>query len=155
VPSAIAEDIAIDCTYTLAVRIHQFDSSRGTLHAWIRSSGLNALRDWFRANRHQTKLTYLENLACRPIYGQSLPDEAMHLVVQQALLRLSATDQSIMQMKFHEGLNHRQIADALGISHDNVRKHYERAISRLRTLLQQDRHVQARMLRSRPVATCT
>jgi RNA polymerase sigma factor (sigma-70 family) len=155
VPAAAAEDIAVDCIHKLARRIHQFDSSRGTLEEWVHSSGLNSLRDWIRQDRLVAKVPYVDNIPHRPLYGGSHPDQTMQLVVQQAVLHLSATDQKIIEMKFCEDRNHRQIGEALGLSHESVRKHYERALSRLRTLLKQDLRVQARILGTRRTATYT
>lgn len=155
IPSDIAEDLAIECTYRLASRIHQFDRSRGTLEGWVRSSGLNALRDWFRAHHDENTIPYLDNLPYPLSYRGQRADESTQLVVQQALLHLSATDQRIMEMRFREDLTHCQIAEALRMSHDSVRQHYVRALSRLEKLLKRDEQIQARILRARRTAACS
>ena len=148
IPASIAEDLAVECTEKLARRIPQYDPARGTLQAWVRASGMNALRDWIRTYQASRETTYLDELPRQAVYTKFHSDDAMALVVQQALLHLSNTDQKIIDMKFREGCTHAQIAEALGMSHDNVRKHYERALARLKTLLKQEERVQARLCRS-------
>jgi RNA polymerase sigma factor (sigma-70 family) len=149
VPSHIAEDIAIECTYRLASRIHQFDPSRGSLEAWARGAGLNALRDWSRANRHQSRIPYFDSLPSRLGPGDTRSDEITQFVIQQALLHLSSTDQKIIELRFREDLTHRQIAEILGLSHESIRQHYVRALSRLRKLLRRDERFQARLFGKR------
>jgi len=133
-----AEEVVCD-VYTRAwQRAGSYDSSRGTVMAWLAVMARNRAIDRLRQRRAALSLDDDRHGAL----AQSLVGEAMDpeqvltrfqsgSAVHRALQSISAQRRHLLGLAFFQGLSHQEIADATGMPLGTVKSHLRRALSAL------------------------
>src|SRR5258708_2581589 len=125
----------------------QFDPSRGTCKAWLlqyayhrsmnRRKYLNRRR-FYEQLDEQGVASAAENVQagtrCAPGGGQLVLQE-LRMLVHQGLGSLNREQCRALQMAYFEGMSLQEVADRTGESFGNVRHHYYRGLSRLRSFV--------------------
>jgi len=139
--ATLAEDVS-QCVFIAFTRRAKSIRSGSVLGAWLmqttRFAALNALK--LRARRR-----HYEQAACtsrRELDSQSDPSvqsehnwQSVEPVLDEAISRLPAADQTAVVLKFFRGLTTREIAAMTGATEQAVQKRVGRAIERLRKQL--------------------
>ncbi len=140
---------AEDATQEVFIKIygaaHRLDPSRDP-GPWVVTIAYNVCRDLWRSRRH--KLDRLsssldehpglgERAGAAPGPGAEETVERGERAerVQAAILELPESLRTVVVLHDYQGLNHEEIARAVGASHAAVRKRYSRALNRLGELL--------------------
>lgn len=115
----------------------------GSVVAWLFGVANNVVRNSQRSvRRHQRALQRLPSPVVEPDFADDaaarLDDEERMARVLSALARLSNGDREVLALSAWSGLDHRQIADALGVPVGTVKSRLSRARERLRRLSEPD-----------------
>jgi RNA polymerase sigma-70 factor, ECF subfamily len=109
----------------------------GSQLAWLYRIARNTLYDYWRKHKdlsleNESKLEASESMSTAELLDQQLEIEKL----KDALKKLPADMQTIIQLRFTEGLPSKQVAKRLGIADGNVRIMQYRALKKLREYLQ-------------------
>ena len=108
----------------------------GWLHRAARYVAANALRREYRHNRRRQSLCDSmprQEPVAMPDQTHATDDwEAVAPLLDTALDRLRQRDRDAVLLRFMQGMSHREIGQAIGITEEAARKRIERAVSRLR-----------------------
>lgn len=129
-----AEDIAQDVCIKVGAAIARFDG-RSAFSSWVFRITLNAVRDWQRAGRRQSRNV--------DAYAAFTPDErpaeqeeaATSSQLWAAVRRLPEKQRDAVLLVYAEDLSHAQAADIMGIKEATVSFHVHEARKTLRGLL--------------------
>jgi len=138
---AEAEEILQEVFVELWRRAPQYDSSRGSVVAWVvtvaRSRALDALRA--RTRRYgDRQLQFSDRHALGTDGGR--PDVLVsstrwHQALRQAFKRLSEDQRSVLELSYFLGMSHGQIAEALNLPVGTVKSRILAGMRALRTML--------------------
>ena len=106
------------------------------LAEWLFTSLRNRAIDQHRKDQRMTLVApqqQAESAAAADNPADSLASAETKSALATALNALSERQQEIIQLKFHDGLRYKEIAEVLGISAGTVAKTMHEAIARLRT----------------------
>ena len=103
---------------------------------WLATITYNACRDARRRAGARPEVTTDATTIGDVRAAQDTPEDAMvrrerERVIQQALLELDEPSRAVVLLHNYSGMNHDEIAVALGMSHAAVRKRYSRGLKRL------------------------
>ncbi|MBQ0125272.1 MAG: sigma-70 family RNA polymerase sigma factor [Clostridiales bacterium] len=101
--------------------------------AWILTVARNCALDMLR---HRSYETPDENIADRPEYRFDESAVVLSMEVKSALDALSDEDRQVVTLKIYAGLRHGEIAKMLGISTEAAKKKYQRALARLKEMME-------------------
>ncbi len=108
-----------------------YDPERGSERSWLFGIARNAALDELRRRKRIAPLV-MEPAA--PDDGDE--DRALRrAAVRTALTALPARDRELIALKFHAGLDNRELADVLGVSVSNAGTRLHRALNKLREIL--------------------
>lgn len=140
---------AQDVTQDVFCKVHgaagRLDASRDP-GPWLTTITMNLCRSIWRSSayrmaRQATPIGPDEKAGYE--IASSEPDPAtQHLdrerdrIVQDAVLQLDETARAVVVLHDYQGLDHREIASILGLSHDAARKRHSRALQELGRLLE-------------------
>lgn len=136
---ADAEDLVCDVYERAWMTSQSYDSTRGTVLAWLlimcRSRALDVLRQ--RRMRTRGGEAYAREAQSGVDAG---PDVVLDLferghVVHRALATLSPLRRRMIALAFFRGLSHQEIADELSMPLGTVKSHVRRALAELRNAL--------------------
>lgn len=141
-----AEDIVANVFRTLWKRRFDWDPS-GSARSYLLTATRNEAASWVRQLRRQAGI---EQRAGRedtiPALGAptAAPDDALtareiHAAIEQASAALPAQCRAVFQLRWTEGLKHREIAERMGLSLKTVEMHMTRALRAIRERLQPHR----------------
>ena len=138
---AEAEEITQEIFVELWRRAPQYDSSRGSVIAWVvtvaRSRALDALRA--RTRRYEDRhLQFSERHALGTDGGR--PDVLVsstrwHQALRQAFKRLSDDQRAVLELSYFVGMSHGQIAEALNLPVGTVKSRILLGMRALRAML--------------------
>lgn len=136
--SADAEDICQGVLVRMADGFARFPDAGAAL-AYARRSVVNAVIDLRRHEQRERRV--LAELAAEQhrqhaVAGAS--DDARTAV--EALELLGARDRAALALRYHDGLSHREVAEALGVTEITARAICSRALKRLRHHLEEADH---------------
>ncbi|HEX9775088.1 MAG TPA: SigE family RNA polymerase sigma factor [Actinomycetota bacterium] len=129
---AQAEDLVQDAfvrMYKAGARVEE----QG-IGAYARRTIVNLSRSGFRRASRETRA--LRQLDAR---AASDPDVDTRDEMWRAIQELSARQRAVVALKFYEDMSERDVAAALGMSTGSVKKHADRALTRLRARLGEGR----------------
>lgn len=107
-----------------------FDPGKGTLAGYLAAiARRRALRRW-KSNSRQDGLYTEPDEGPDPFRQIEQRDE-----LDEALSRLDPEDEKILRMKYYRGLNAREIAAALELPYETVKKRHQRSLGKLRRWL--------------------
>jgi RNA polymerase sigma-70 factor (ECF subfamily) len=129
---ATADDLTGDVMLAVLEGIGRFDPARGTFAGWL--FGIAARQIGERVGQHGRLRRAIDR--ARPPFPA---DDALESSVRREdarqvrglLERLPAADRELMLLRYSAGLNSREIADALGISHGAAHMRLSRILKRL------------------------
>jgi len=128
-----AFDLAHD-TYILAYqRIDQFDG-RGPVAAWLSRIAVNEALQFFR--RAERERSHLKLIRLEEATADRPDDQAAGIDMDAALGELEPTDRAVLVLRYREGMDYRQIAEAMGCRDGTVASRLNRAREKLRAILQ-------------------
>lgn len=113
----------------------RFEERQVALSAWLYRIARNVVIDYYRTSRRQAPL---DEAAAEAIPGDEGPDaEEMAEVAQvrAAVGQLPEEQQSVVLLRFVEGLGHAEVAEAMGKSEGACRMLQHRALKALARLL--------------------
>ncbi|RZV51640.1 MAG: sigma-70 family RNA polymerase sigma factor [Deltaproteobacteria bacterium] len=138
---AEAEELLQEVFVELWRRASQFDSSRGSVIAWVvtvaRSRALDAIRA--RRRRHgDRQFEYQEGDAL--MTERKRPDvmassTRWHQALRQAFQRLDAEQRAVLELSYFQGMSHGQIAETLRLPVGTVKSRILAGMRSLRTTL--------------------
>lgn len=138
---AEAEEITQEVFVELWRRAPQYDSSRGSVIAWVvtvaRSRALDALRA--RTRRYEDRhLQFSERHALGTDGGR--PDVLVsstrwHQALRQAFKRLSEDQRAVLELSYFVGMSHGQIAEVLNLPVGTVKSRILLGMRALRAML--------------------
>lgn len=136
-----AEDIACRTWQKAWDKKHQFNREKGTPEQWIFTIARNEVNKYFRFWQLK-KFFSLSQQEENIISREQTPLAALqHNENKQALMAalqvLSRRELDLLALKFQSTLNNRQIAGVTGLSESNVGTILNRAITKLRTRLEE------------------
>lgn len=136
-----AEDIACRTWQKAWDKKHQFNHEKGTPEQWIFTIARNEVNKYFRFWQLK-KFFSLSQQEENIISREKTPLAALqHNENKQALMAalqvLSQRELDLLALKFQSTLNNRQIAGVTGLSESNVGTILNRAITKLRTRLEE------------------
>jgi len=133
-----AADIMSHAFTKIFKSLHTFDSSKGSLHAWIKrivvNEGLDHIKSRSRFSENVELETIEEPAINNAVLEQMGADEIMELVK-----KLPPATHAVFIMYVVEGYNHREIAGRLNISEGTSKWHLSEA---RKTLQKQLQHLQ-------------
>lgn len=103
-----------------------------TLGAYVRRAIVNLTRSaWRRRTNERVAISRLNHVEHR-----TAPEERS--AMWTAILELSPQQRAVIALRYYEDLSEAEIAATLGISPGNVKKHADRARTRLRQILERE-----------------
>lgn len=121
-----AADIMTNAFIRVFKNIHSYDSSKGSLHAWIKRIVVNEGLDHIKSRSRFSKDVELETVAEPPVNNAVLEEmgaeEIMNLVK-----RLPPATHAVFVLYAVEGYNHREIGELLKISEGTSKWHLSEA----------------------------
>jgi RNA polymerase sigma-70 factor (ECF subfamily) len=149
-PKVGASDIAQKSLLEAFARFSSFQGqTEAEVRAWLSTivnhNAIDAARHFRDAERRSTSRELsLHDSRIGGVAGRGpTPSLALHrqeddFALRQAIARLTQPQRAVLEMRYRDGLDYRQIAAALDSSEVAVRKLYSRAIEALRNLLAAD-----------------
>ncbi len=125
-----AQDIAQNVFIALARKARRL-RVEVSLAGWLHKTAVLESRRWWRDDlRRQRREQAAVNL------GTTMQDDASLLkslapVLDEALLKLSATDRQALMLRYFEKHNYREVGALLGVGEDAARKRIDRALAQL------------------------
>ena len=129
---AAAEDVTA-LAFERAFRSRRsFDARRGTERAWVFGIARNAALDELRRRRRTAVL-----VGDPPDDAAPAPDDETERTLRRAAIRsalagLDSRERELIALKFHAGLDNRELAAVLGVSVSNAGTQLHRAMTKLR-----------------------
>lgn len=139
---AEAEEILQDVFVELWRRAPQYDSSRGSVVAWVitvaRSRALDALRARTRRHGNDQMQFFSQKHGLGTESGR--PDVLVsstrwHQALRQAFKRLDEDQRAVLELSYFLGMSHGQIAEALNLPVGTVKSRILAGMRALRTML--------------------
>jgi RNA polymerase sigma-70 factor (ECF subfamily) len=139
---AEAEEVLQEVFVELWRRASQYDSSRGSVVAWVvtvaRSRALDALRARTRRHGNDQMQFFSQKHGLRTDSGR--PDVLVsstrwHQALRQAFKRLDEDQRAVLELSYFLGMSHGQIAEALNLPVGTVKSRILAGMRALRTML--------------------
>ena len=129
--SADAEDVTQDLFVRLPTALRGFIGATASFPAWLRRIAVRQSLVMLRSGRRRREVS-IDGIASLVVRADHALDR---MTIQSALTRLSDEHRTVFLLREVEGFDHREIADALGISVANSEVRLHRARRQLRDLL--------------------
>jgi len=127
-----AADLTQDTYVKGLQRLDQFDG-RSAISSWLYRIAINECLQFRRRSGSQT--LKLKKLAQNLHSETSSPTTDLRLDVEDALAELSSDDQTVLLLKYQEGLDYRRLGEVLDCAAGTVASRLSRARERLRDML--------------------
>jgi len=121
-----AADIMSHAFVKIFKSIHSYDSSKGSLHAWIKRIVVNEGLDHIRSRERFSENVELETVEEPPI-NNSVLEQMGAAEIMELIAKLPPATHAVFVLYAVEGYNHREIADKLGISEGTSKWHLSEA----------------------------
>lgn len=144
---AVAEDITAQTFEKVMVNIGQFKDQSWGFGAWVYSIAANLVADYYRKKSRQVEVDFDDWSSL--IGDESSPQEyvekkeeseSLKIAVEKLLVcmqSLSLEDESLISMRFLEGLSNKEIAQQWGIDNRHVAVKVHRSLEKLRKIYEQ------------------
>ena len=138
-----AEDIAQEVFITVFQKLYQFDTSR-RFAPWIQRITVNTCITRLRKKKKAVLVNFEDNISNRtdPFINIDYNDpavvydrEELKLDLKEALLQLPESYRAMLILRYQLDMSNQEIADALGITRENVEVKMHRARKSLRKVL--------------------
>lgn len=125
------DDLAQSCVLEVLRRIHEFDSGRGGLDAWVGGFASNAAKQFWRIEFDRKRsLIPIEEIS--DMCNETQIESAERGAIESALGSLNAFDAELISMRFALQMSSEEIASASNLNAAQARKRISRAVERLR-----------------------
>ena len=136
-----AEDVTSEVFFYVVDSMHRFDGdSVSQFRGWLYAIATRRVNAYIRVNKRRRQL--LEAAAQMRTFERSVSSPSVDMLdwpaLYEAIMNLKPRDQSIITLRFFEGLSHEQIAGALNIKPVTVRVALSRTLQKLRARLDTD-----------------
>ncbi len=121
-----------DVFYTFYTRRDQIDLAKGSLALYLTMTARSAAIDRHRKNLRQPESVPLTDV---PEADSMEEAAAARLELESALEKLDPQDAEIIRMKYYGGMTVQEIAAALDLPYETVKKRHQRSLKKLRKLL--------------------
>lgn len=132
-----AADIVSHAFVKIFKSLHSFDSSKGSLHAWIKKIVVNEGLDHFKSRTRYSESLELETVP-EPEINNSVLEQMGADEIMEMVKKLPPATHAVFIMYAVEGFSHREIAAKLNISEGTSKWHLSEA---RKTLQQQLQHL--------------
>lgn len=119
-------------------KVEQFEG-RGSFKAWIAKVIMYTCIDWVRRQANYRKRMDFERIEDAPIDNEALQNLAVEELLEK-VQQLPAATRAVFSLYVLEGYNHREIADALGISEGTSKWHLSDGKKKLREMIKLSEH---------------
>lgn len=121
-----AADIMSHAFVKVFKNIRSYDSSKGSMHAWIKRIVVNEGLDHIKGRERFSENVELETVAEPPVNNAVLERMGAEEIMQ-LIAKLPPATHAVFVMYAVEGYNHREIAEKLGISEGTSKWHLSEA----------------------------
>ena len=132
-----AADIVSHAFVKIFKSLHSFDSTKGSLHAWIKKMVVNEGLDHFKSRARFSENLELETVP-EPEINNSVLEQMGADEIMELVKKLPPATHAVFVLYAVEGYNHREIAEKVGISEGTSKWHLSEA---RKTLQQQLQHI--------------
>lgn len=135
---ADSEDLTSETLQKMFVNIHTFEERGLPFSAWVFRIARNNLNDHLRRKRMETVPLEALDESTEPTHDcdlQTLDDKILTEKLWEAVATLPERQQQIWALKLSSDLPHREIAEVLGITENNVNVSIHRSFSALKSYL--------------------
>lgn len=106
--------------------LHSYDSSKGSLHAWIKRIVVNEGLDHIKSRNRFSENVEIETVA-EPEINNTVLEQMGAEEIMNMVKRLPPATHAVFVLYAVEGYNHREIAERLGISEGTSKWHLSEA----------------------------
>ena len=125
-------EVVNDVFYTFLTQQDRFDPQKGSLKLWLVRMARARAINRYRKNIRQPDTVPLEDVPDQTV----LEDQAAERMdLEQALEELSPEDAELIRLKYYHGMTVREIAEAMHLPYETVKKRHQRSLQKLRILL--------------------
>ena len=121
-----AADIVSHAFVKIFKSIHSFDSSKGSLHAWIKRIVVNEGLDHIKSRTRFSENVELETVA-EPEINNNIIEQMGAEEIMELVKKLPPATHAVFVLYAVEGYNHREIAEKLNISEGTSKWHLSEA----------------------------
>jgi RNA polymerase sigma factor (sigma-70 family) len=130
-----AADIMSHAFVKVFKSIKSYDSSKGSLHAWIKRIIVNEGLDHIKSRERFSENVELETVEEPPV-NSSVLEQMGAEEIMEIIAKLPPATHAVFVLYAVEGYNHREIAEKLGISEGTSKWHLSEARKTLQQQLQ-------------------
>lgn len=135
VPNYEAEDLAVSCITDIALNVPSYQPGNGGFAKWVWTIAKHKLADYLSNARRSPPLA--EGTASDDNKdSRDMPDEAATAAVRKALDQLAQPDQEIVMLRGSDWATFEEIEKILALSPGAARVRYQRALRRLKAILE-------------------
>lgn len=121
-----AADIMSHAFVKIFRNIRSYDSTKGSLHAWIKRIVVNEGLDHIKSRERFSENVELETVA-EPTISNSVLEQMGAEEIMELVAKLPPATHAVFVLYAVEGYNHREIAEKLGISEGTSKWHLSEA----------------------------
>lgn len=137
---AVAQDLAAVTWEKVLKKLDTYNQSKGNMRQWLFTIARNEINMHYRlyyVKKFFSLSDFEENSPAQDKeISQSMEDEQERQTLLNAMGSLNDKERDIIALKFYSGLNNREIAALINISESNTGTIINRAITKLRVLLE-------------------
>ena len=136
--TALTEELASDTFLKVVEKYKTYNPEKGALSTWIFTIAMNQLRSNYRSfkGKEPINLEDIENLSGGADTEACLEANETKTAILRLLNELDERQHSIITLKYYGGLSNKEISDIMKISETNVSTMLNRAIKKLRNILE-------------------
>jgi RNA polymerase sigma-70 factor (ECF subfamily) len=139
---AVAEDLVQETFLRVWNRIHAFEPARGALGPWLLAIARNRAIDHLRSlSAGMDRNAYELDLREHPSLFVDMERDVLNIdharVIRQAIAKLSANQQKVIELAYYEGLSQTEMAERMGEPPGTVKTWVRTALKHLREELGQ------------------
>lgn len=131
---AVAEDVTQEIFYKLWKSRESFDQNKSSVRTWIYVIARNHIIDHYRTKKDDMKVEVDPKGLSAVAVELNVEDAALFASVVEAMCKLSSQDQELIQFRYVQGLQIKEIAEILNKTESAVKVAIHRAIKKLRKL---------------------
>jgi RNA polymerase sigma-70 factor (ECF subfamily) len=132
---SVSEEVVSDTYFALIELISKFDYRRSKFRTFLFGIGLNKLRQKWDQQKAYRSFSLDEEIHIESIYKPRRKGSKQFKQVVKKMVKLSKKYNSVIKMRFLESLSIKEVAKRLDVSETNVTTIQNRAIDKLRKLV--------------------
>ncbi|HIU59156.1 MAG TPA: sigma-70 family RNA polymerase sigma factor [Candidatus Scatosoma pullistercoris] len=129
-----AEDVCSAVFLKVQKGLSLYDHAKSSFSTWIYSIARNAVIDFYRRSRETAPLD--EEIACTENGFEDICNDEMLDLLASALESLSPRESDVIVLHYYSGKSLKEIAASMQMSYSNMKLLHQKALSKLKKLLQ-------------------